>query len=258
MSTKIKVDSKTQPTKKLLGWWRKTIAGILAIIVSGLTIYGFFRVNTPTNNTFKTTVNIASKPEQGGSRTTKTVDPPHQASPAHTVRKDSLNDSQKSAEPLVSYSDFVNNGEDKKDIAVLVVDNDGEFQNSLASKIAGLYQVKGYSVSRSLFRYNFIKSKYLARLENADADIIDRLNLSQTVKYVVIGHYSNSFENGEYTKYISRAQFKVSIISCSYKSQLDAFKIGVANGFDDKDHAEQGAIEKIVTDYQLNHSNLAQ
>jgi hypothetical protein len=150
---------------------------------------------------------------------------------------------------------LLNDGAFNKDVAVLVIDDHNDLQSDLSSKIASLYKGLGFSTTNSLFTPRFINSRYLKDVENSSSAILDKLKLPSYVKYIVIGRYSNAFETGEFTRFISRANLKVTVISCITRSELDAFHIAVANAYDDKDHAEQGAIEKLLTDYKTNHLN---
>lgn len=151
---------------------------------------------------------------------------------------------------------YVNTSSTKYDVAVLIIDNNNRVLSSLSSEIASLYRSKGYLVTTSLFTGDFLNSKYLSDIQSANSRSIEKLGLAPQVNYIIIGKYSNEFDTGEMTKWISRATLDVVIVSCISKSQADAFRIDQANGYDDKQHAEKGAREKVVLTYKASHLNL--
>lgn len=153
-------------------------------------------------------------------------------------------------------NNYINITTTKSDIAVLVIDNNNNPINSISSEIASLYRTKGYSVTTSLFTNSFITSGYLNEVRTANSRIIDKLRLASQVNYIIIAKYSNNFEPGGETKWISRANLDVTVTSCASKSQQDAFLISVSSGFDDQQHAETGAKEKIITSFKASHLNL--
>ncbi len=155
-----------------------------------------------------------------------------------------------------ALSNYINNTSPKSDIAVLVIDNNNRSINSISSEIATLYRSKGHSATTSLFTNSFLNSPYLNEVQTGNSKVIDKLGLASQVSYIVIAKYSNDFNSGEQTKWISRANLDVSVISCLSKSQVDGFTIAVSNGFDDKQHAEIGAKEKIILSYKTSHLNL--
>jgi hypothetical protein len=165
------------------------------------------------------------------------------------------NDSAKNI-PENETNNYINNTTTKSDIAILIIDNNNHQISSISSDIANLYRGKGYSVNTSLFTSSFFNSNYLSEVQSANSRIIEKLNLADHVKYIVIGKYSKSIDPGDEVKWICRASLDVTVIACSSKSQADGFLISVSNGFDDKQHAETGAIEKIVQSFKISHLNL--
>ena len=159
---------------------------------------------------------------------------------------------------VIIPSEYVNNTVMKSDIAVVILDANNSPVNSITSGIANLYRNKGYVVTNSLFTLRLFQSKYLRQLENANSQLIEKLELPSLVKYVVIGTYSKTLEpnTGEYVKVVCRANLNVRVISCNSRSQIDGFELAVSNGHDDPQHAEKGAIEKLMVDYSTNHINL--
>ncbi|MEO6729511.1 MAG: hypothetical protein ABIM99_06340 [Candidatus Dojkabacteria bacterium] len=155
-----------------------------------------------------------------------------------------------------SWNGYLNEIEGKNEICVVVLDHNNHPISSITSQIANLYRSQARSVTTSLFSSRFFRSEYFMGLQNADTQVFNGLDLASHVNYVIIAQYSNEFDTGDYTKYISRATLDVRIISCTLKSQTDGFKITVANGFDDKAHAESGAIEKLLDNYRINYLNL--
>lgn len=175
-------------------------------------------------------------------------------------RKDPLPNAPKPLEAspisnITNYEEFVNRSSNDAQVAVIIASGK-EINGSLGSGVKDLYVAEGFSSTASLFTQQFVKSEAFSEVENGQLTTLQKLNLPSSVKYIVLGKYSNEFEAGSLTKYISRAKLKVSIISCSSKSQIASFLINSTNGYDDKDNAEAGAIEKILKDYKSNHLNL--
>lgn len=158
-------------------------------------------------------------------------------------------------EAKINFNDFISDTTQKNDVGVVILDQDSQPLSSVAAQISTFYRNQGLTVTSPVFNYAFFKSQYFKSLKNADRSIIDKLSLASHLKYLIIGKYTNTIENGADTKYISRASLDVSIISCVAKSETDAFKINVANGYDDKQNAEAGAIEKLISNYKINHLN---
>lgn len=152
--------------------------------------------------------------------------------------------------------DYTNQQNIENDIAVVIINDQNVIDNAISTNVSELYRDKGFSVTNSLFTDRFTNTRYFSKVENADLETLGKLGLSQHLKYIVLGRYSNVFENGNYTKFICRARLKISLISCSSKSLVSSFELRAANGFDDKDHAEQGALEKLLQAYRLNHLKL--
>lgn len=151
---------------------------------------------------------------------------------------------------------FINQETNNNDIAVMILNDRNDVDNSISTNVSDLYRNKGFSVTNSLFTDRFTSTNCFSRVENADSETLGKLGLPPHLKYIVLGRYSNVFENGGYTKFICRARLKISLISCPGKSLVTSFELRAANGFDDKDHAEQGALEKLLEDYRLNHLKL--
>ncbi|MFN8250242.1 MAG: hypothetical protein U0V75_00065 [Ferruginibacter sp.] len=154
------------------------------------------------------------------------------------------------------FSVYVNPSASKKDIAVIVLDKNNVPLLSMASEIAGLYQQNGHTATTSLFTFEFFNSKYVQDVQYANSKILEKLELQSKADYLVFAKYSNEFESGDLTKWISRANLEVSIIDCSTKSLVTSFSLPRNNGFDDKRNAEEGAKEKIMLAYKTSHLNL--
>lgn len=155
-----------------------------------------------------------------------------------------------------NISNYINLASAKSDIAVVVLDDNNRQMNSFAAEIANLYQSKGHTVTVSLFKNDFFSSKYLNEVGSANKSVLDKLGLASQVDYIVFAKYSNYFDPGEQVKWISRANLEVSIISCVSKSVKDGFEIPISSGHFDKQNAEKGAKEKILSAYSTSHLNL--
>ncbi len=173
-----------------------------------------------------------------------------------SVATEKENTSTAVQKPSINPDEYVNSTGTQFDIAVLVIDANNRVMHSIASGISDLYKKKYGAVTTSLFTSKFLNSSYLNEVQNANAQVIETLGLASRSKYIVIGKYSNSFDEGTYTKYVSRASLDIVIISCASKTQLSGFLLQASNGYDDKQNAEKGAIEKLMDQYEQKHFNL--
>jgi hypothetical protein len=156
----------------------------------------------------------------------------------------------------IKSEDYIN-AISKCDVAILIVDVNNNPINSISSSLKELYEKSNKAISISLFTDDFLKSKYLNKLKNGDSKLIEMLRLESFADYIVLGKYSNVFDvNNDEPKYTSRAKLDISIVSCSAKSIIRSFVVNGTNGFDDKQHAENGSIEKIIDVYEKRYLNL--
>ena len=140
----------------------------------------------------------------------------------------------------------------RTDIAVIIVDRDRKPLYSLSDSISSLYIQKGYSVSTNLFTQTFLESKCFTDLKNGNSELINKLELSSCVKYIVIGQYSSTFRSVPDT-ITCDGTLDISKISCIDSRQIDAFSITRPAGqFStlDTSGAQQADYEKIIDFYR--------
>ncbi|MDP1762554.1 MAG: hypothetical protein Q8L07_01620 [Sediminibacterium sp.] len=262
------MDNSTTPTNKI-GNTLTTVSIIVTILIGVPSVYfaykGFVKsgpkiVSTSTKDTAgdvsdKVTYTPSKPPILINNHSPIIRHDPQQIN-THVFNKSNQPIEIKKEEVAFNSGEFVNETTSEMDIAIIIIDNNKQSLNSISSDIANLYRSSNHSVTTSLFTAVFFHSKYLDELINSNAQLIVKLNLSSHAKYIIVGKYSNAFETGDYTKFISRATLDVVIISCATKSQIDGFTLSAANGYDDKEHAEKGAKEKLILDYKRNHLNL--
>jgi hypothetical protein len=273
--TKVKrAQSRVATPARYGGTWKK----VIAVIISGLLVVllGFYLVNTDmssglpdkrllkTDDTGTSVVSSGREAPVGGTHTAGSdlttekgsLSPRQQAQEAKIRKSETVE--KREPEPAVvnlvsSAVDFASftNPESNADIALLIIDNNRKNITGVASAVANLYRNKSYSVSTSVFTYAFINSKYVDEVAGGDISILSKLALPPAVKYIVVGKYTSSTDNGQRTRFIYRAGLDVTIISVQQKMQVDGFELTVSNGYDDEEHARAGAIEKLIDQYQI-------
>lgn len=265
-------DIDTDLAKSSLTWTKKgVLAGILIglISISIMTLIGIGIIAPPDKekNAKESTQTIDSTkqvvPEPISKTEPKDFNPPiistnkEEIKPVFILKeKESHVVDNKNTNTSEDFSEYINYGLQKSNIAIFILDNNNRPLSTFSSEIANLYRGKGYLVTTSLFTNAFFSSSYLNEIITANSKVFDKLGLASQVDYIVIAKYSNVFEAGELTTWISRASLDVSVISCALKSQTDGFPILVSSGHFDKQNAEKGAKEKILLAYKTSHLNL--
>lgn len=146
---------------------------------------------------------------------------------------------------------YLNKHDTKLDIAVLILDDNGQFVNELSSSIATIYRNQGQSVTSSLFTTSFIQSKYLSELRNANSQVLDMLNLNTHVNFIALGKISYSFRKGTLgvQTIICIANIEMSIISANQKTLNNSFSFFVNGNGVSKSQAREEALRKLVNKY---------
>lgn len=147
----------------------------------------------------------------------------------------------------------------KTDVAIVIANQNQQPATPTSSAIENIYREKGLTTTHSLFSNNFYHSKYFDKLAFADSKTIDKLSLVNYTNVLVVGKYGSSFRDGsgEFGKVICDATLEIIIISSKDKSQINSFTLSASNGgFDDRLHAEKGAIEKLINQYRAQNLNL--
>ncbi len=241
----------------------KTFQWVVGIILTGIGIYIMYlqyKKTDPEGDTIIVT-NINQVKGEEVDNTGARTKQPHKVDPAVTYVPASVNSSPHEnklpKEEVILSDEYINKAAEKTDIAILILDANNDQVNAVSSGIANLYRSKGYSVTNSLFTAKLFQSPYLRDLENANSKLIDKLELPARVKYIVLGRYSGTTGpgTGENSKFVCRAKLDVRVISSTSRSQINGFELIVFNGHGDIDHAEKGAIEKLMADYSANHLN---
>ena len=248
-------------------YWALTLTLAIAAAVIATMINHRFRLDKypdPPDKNAKVDSTVISEPDHGpsdsklGGTTRSPLTNVTKDQSPQTPRQSPVNGEQP-ATVTPTFIDYINHSTTASDIAI-VIESDGEINSQIASRIGKLYESKGYPTTTSQFTQEFVSSAAFKEVEHAQAKTIEKLGLPTSLKYIVIGTYSNEIEDGKnsggYTKFVSRAKLKISIVSCEKKSQMDSFLINVNNGYFDKESAQDGAIDKIIDYYKENHLNL--
>ncbi len=153
---------------------------------------------------------------------------------------------------------YINDYNNKFDIAVLIVNDNRQQENEISSQIAAIYSNQGYSVSYSFFTTNFIQSHYLTELQNANSQTIHMLDIDSQIKKIILGEVTYTFREGSLVAgtTICNAKINMNIISVDQKSLIYSFSFSVnANGVS-KLQAKEQALNRLFFKYKEEYSSL--
>lgn len=172
------------------------------------------------------------------------------------VRRDELFSNEIAPLEAFNPDDYINKSLSKNDVAILIVDEEGRIDNTLASRIAAIYREQKLNVTTSLFKSGFVRTSYLDEIRHGNAAIIEQLNLPANTKFVVLGKFSHKFDTGSITKYISRPKLEISIISCISKDQVNNFTLSASYPSNFEDAAKNHAMTRLMANYKADYSKI--
>lgn len=164
---------------------------------------------------------------------------------------------RKNIEPAENLTRYLNNNS-KSDIAILIVDDNKQYENELSARIAGLYHNQGYSVTYSLFTTDFIQSEYFHELQNASSRVITMLELDSQTKYVAIGEVAYSYRKGTLVDgtFVCTASLAANIISTGEKKLVNSFTCSAnGNGVTEK-QAKEDVTGKLLSKYSSEYLSI--
>ncbi|MES2003130.1 MAG: hypothetical protein V4450_01315 [Bacteroidota bacterium] len=208
-------------------------------------------INTSTTNNY----NPVRQPEKPGYPGSSTVSPRKIEIGSSEPKKTESATRDSSVTAVETIDRYINSGI-QSEIALVAFGNDSKEIDNIKSGIADFYKEQNHSVTTSLFTNGFINSKFLEDVRNGNTKTLNELGVLTNIKNIIICKYASKIVAGTLTRFICRASLTVTIISCIKKSQIDGFTLSVANGFEDEDHAERGAAEKIIAGFRQKNITL--
>jgi len=146
----------------------------------------------------------------------------------------------------------------KTNIAVTVVDENGNISSSISSSIANIYNQTGNNGNTGLLRSSFIRKSGFQELLEGNSEIIDKLKLSSHTDYIAIGRIRYSIRKGTLVDgtFVSTASITMSIISANQKSIAKSFSFSENGNGATETQAQEEAIQKLINKYFNEYSSL--
>src|ERR1035437_821168 len=164
--------------------------------------------------------------------------------------------------PIEDFSSYINssitNSSGKTNIAITIVDENGNISSSLSSSIANIYNQTGNSGNTGLIRSSFIHKSGFQELFEGNSEIIEKLKLSRHTDYVALGKIRYSMRKGTLVDgtIICTASLKMSIVSANQKSIAKSFTFSENGNGATETQAQEAATEKLINKYYNEYSSL--
>lgn len=148
---------------------------------------------------------------------------------------------------------------ERTDIAVLIIDESGNFSAPFSKSIANIYNKSGNNTTIGLLKNSFIHTPEFNDLMMGNSDIIKMLGLAKHADYLAIGEIKLSFRPGalEAGTIVCSAGISINIISTQNESIVQSFSISDINGNGvSESQAKEIAIKKLLYTYSSQYSSL--
>jgi hypothetical protein len=147
-------------------------------------------------------------------------------------------------------------------IGVAVESETGTMDPSVASALAQRFETGGVQLLNSFFKPEFVADKYVARIFAGETGIFDRLELTNWLSGVLIGHQTITYATNPTLQNTvtasSRLQVMALPVGLTWQSQswtLSANGVGFSES-DARMQAEERLIHRIASDSTMSLSNL--
>jgi hypothetical protein len=164
--------------------------------------------------------------------------------------------------PNEDFSSYINasiiNSSDKTDIAVTVVDENGNISSSISNSIANIYNQRGNTGNTGLLQSSFVHKSGFQELFEGNSEIIEKLNLSSHTDYIALGTIQYSIRKGTLVDgtVVCTTSLTMNIISSSKKSIVKSFSYSENGNGVTEPQAKEAATEKLINKYYNEHSSL--
>ena len=163
--------------------------------------------------------------------------------------------------PKEDFSSFINtsiaNSSGKTNIAVTIVDENGNISSSISSSNANIYNQTGNSGNTGLIRSSFIHKSGFQELFEGNSEIIEKLKLSSHTDYIALGKILYSIRKGTLVDgtIICTASITMSIVSTNLKSIAKSFTFSENGNGVTETQAQQAATVKLINKYYNEYSS---
>jgi hypothetical protein len=144
------------------------------------------------------------------------------------------------------------------DIAVTVVDENGNIASSISSSIANIYTQTGNNGKTGLIRSSFLHKSGFQELFEGNSEIIGKLKLNKHADYVAIGKISYSIRPGTSVNatFVCTVSLTMNIISANQKCLVKSFTCSANGNGTTEDQAKKYAIDKLLNKYISEYSSI--
>ncbi len=168
-------------------------------------------------------------------------------------------DNQMQSENFSSYiNTSITNSSGKTNIAITVVDENGNISSSISSSIANVYNQTNNTGNTGLLKSSFIHQSGFQELLEGNSEIIEKLKLNNYADYIAIGRIRYLIRKGILADgtFVCTASITMSIISTSQKSIAKSFSFSEKGNGATEIQAQEAATEKLINKYYNEYSSL--
>lgn len=164
--------------------------------------------------------------------------------------------------PIEDFSSYINtsikNLNDKTNIAVTIVDENGDISSSISNSLANIYNQTGNIGTTGLLRSSFVHKPGFQELMEGNSEIIEKLKLSSHTDYIALGKIRYSMRKGTLVDgtFVCTASLTMSIISATQKSIVKSFSCSENGNGVTETQAQEAATEKLINKYFNEYATL--
>jgi len=170
--------------------------------------------------------------------------------------------SERLSKPKEDYSVYINNSihnsDDNVNIAVTVVDENGNLSPSISSSIANVYNQSEFSGNTGLLRSSFLQRSDFQELFQGNSVIIENLNLSNYADYVAVGKIHYTLSKGTLVEgtFVCTVTLSMNIISTNQKTLVKSITYTSRGNGASEEQAEKFAVDKLLQKYSSDYSSI--
>ena len=163
--------------------------------------------------------------------------------------------------PIEDFGSYLNSSitnTSSTDIAVTVVDENGNIASSISSSIANIYTQTGNNGKTGLIRSSFLHKSGFQELFEGNSEIIGKLKLNKHADYVAIGKISYSIRKGTSVDatFVCTVSLNMNIISANQKGLVKSFTCSANGNGATEGQAKEYAIDKFLNKYISEYSSI--
>jgi hypothetical protein len=153
---------------------------------------------------------------------------------------------------------FVTKENGKTNIAITVIDESGNFNASISTSIADIYNQNGNKAIVGLLKVSFIHDHRFQEMIEGNSEILEKLNLQEYTDYIAIGEIQYSFKDGTLVNgtFVCIASIRMNIFSASQKSLIKSFEISENANGTSKEQSRKIAVEKVLNRFSTDYNTI--